>query len=64
MSEIELLADTATLPELTVVELPDGEFCVVSADPTKPLTENQAEAVAHIVRAMKEILGRDVPPPN
>ena len=58
MSEIELLADTATLPELTVVELPYGEFCVVTANRAKWLTEDQAKTVALLPRAMKEILDR------
>jgi hypothetical protein len=31
--------------ELAEMELADGEWCIVSADPAKPLTEEQAHKV-------------------
>jgi hypothetical protein len=41
--------------ELVGIEL-DGEWCVVSADPAKPLTEEQAFKVVVGYRAVSEML--------
>jgi hypothetical protein len=41
------------------MELPDGSWCVVSADPTKPLTQEQAAAVCVGYLAMAEIIAEE-----
>jgi hypothetical protein len=47
--------DWSTL-DLTQMQLADGEWCIVSADPEKPLTEKQARAVLISYRVIAEIL--------
>jgi hypothetical protein len=46
--------------ELAEMELADGQWCVVSADPAKPLTEEQAQQVSIGYQAMAQILAGKV----
>jgi hypothetical protein len=50
--------EAVELPALEIAEmkLADGQWCVVSADPAKPLTEEQARAVALGYQAIAQIL--------
>jgi hypothetical protein len=57
--ESEIKTD-ALLEKLTTAELPDGAFCIVSADPMRPLTESEAWEIIDKYIAMETILEEDV----
>ena len=46
----------ADLPQLAIAELPDGGWCIASAHPERPLTEQEADSVLVHYQAMAEIL--------
>jgi hypothetical protein len=54
-------AENIKLPTLSLatIQLSDGGWAVVSGDPSKPLTEEQAENIAAGYIAMAEILARN-----
>jgi hypothetical protein len=57
---VEQEAAPVELPalELMEIEVANGEWCIVSADPAKPLTEEQARQVSIGYQAITEILAR------
>jgi hypothetical protein len=57
--ESEIKTD-ALLEKLTTAELPGGAFCIVSADPMRPLTESEAWEIIDKYIAMETILEEDV----
>ncbi len=48
--------------DLTAIQLPDGQWAVVSSDTTRPLTEEQARKILCGYQAIFEILAGNIHP--